>query len=169
LSGTIERYMGSYRVHFIQAFFKTFEVEDKEQLIDMFLTLDAESSNISNEEFFNTDPKDVGILPFIAKANITNADWIKVNNSTIELSVGKMIGKQERLDDKKPRQLPVEKEYQNSYLRIIEIEIPDGYKPVDLSKLEFGVYDSEDPENATAGFVSSYKLEGNILTITVKE
>lgn len=169
LSGTIERSMGSYRVHFIQAFFKTFEVEDKEQLIDMFLTLDAESSNISNEEFLNTDPKDVGILPFIAKANITNADWIKVNNSTIELSVGKMIGKQERLDDKKPRQLPVEKEYQNSYLRIIEIEIPDGYKPVDLSKLEFGVYDSEDPENATAGFVSSYKLEGNILTITVKE
>lgn len=169
VSGTIERTMGSYRVHYIQAFFKAFEVEEKEQLLEMFLTLDAESSNISNEEFINTDPKDVGVLPFIAKANISNSDWIKVNNSTIELSVGKMIGKQERMEDKEVRQLPVEKEYQNSYLRVIEIEIPEGYKPLDLSKLEYGVYDTDDPENATAGFVSSYKLEGNKLIITVKE
>lgn len=169
LVGTIERAMGSYRVHYIQAYFKAFEVEEKEQLIEMFLTLDAESSNISNEEFINTDPKDVGILPFIAKGNISNSEWIKVNKSTIELSVGKMIGKQERLEDKNVRQLPIEKEYQNSYLRVIEIEIPEGYKPVDLSKLEYGIYDSDDPENATAGFVSSYKLDGRTLTITVKE
>lgn len=169
LVGTIERVMGSYRVHYIQAFFKAFEVEEKEQLIEMFLTLDAESSNISNEEFINTDAKDIGILPFIVKANITNTDWIKVNKSTIELSVGKMIGKQDRIEDKEVRQLPIEKEYQNSYLRVIEIEIPEGYKLVDLSKLEYGYYDSEDPENATAGFVSTYKLEGNKLTITVKE
>ncbi|HPS71553.1 MAG TPA: DUF3857 domain-containing protein [Bacteroidales bacterium] len=169
LIGTIERTMGSYRVHFIQAFFKAFEVEEKEQLIEMFLTLDAESSNISNEEFLNTDPKDVGVLPFIAKANISNTDWIKVNKSTIELSVGKMIGKQDRLEEKEIRQLPVEKEYLNSYIRVIVIDIPEGYKPLDLSKLAYGIYDTDDPENATAGFVCSYKLEGNTLTITVKE
>lgn len=166
--GTIERVMGSYRAHFIQANFKAFEVEDREQILELFLTLNSESTNISNEQFLNTDAKDIGIQPFTIKADITNTEWIKVLPSYIEISLGKMIGKQDRIDTVQ-RRLPIEKEYPQSYSRVITIEIPDGYKHGDLSKIEKAIYDTDNSSNATAGFISTYKIEGRKLIITVTE
>ncbi len=167
--GTIERSTGSYILHSIQAAFNSFEVEDREQIIDVFLTFDSESSNITNEEFVNTDPKDIGKNPMIFKANMKNTEWVKFENETIEVSIGKMIGKQARLENKTPRQLPVEKEYSNSYEREIILEIPDGYKIEDPSKLAYSVYDTDSPETASAAFISKYEIKGNKLIVTIKE
>lgn len=166
--GTIEREMGSYRAHFIQANFKAFEVEDREQILELFLTLNSESTHISNEQFLNNDAKDIGLQPFIIKADITNTEWVKVLPSYLEISLGKMIGKQDRIDTVQ-RQLPLEKEYPQSYSRVITIEIPDGYSPGDLTKIEKAIYDTDDPNNANAGFISNYKMEGTKLIITVTE
>jgi hypothetical protein len=169
ITGTIEREIGSYVIHRIQANFNNFEVEDREQIIEIFLSFDSESSNISDEEFINVDPKDVGKNPMIFKATMKNTEWVKFENNTIEVAIGKMIGKQSRLENKKPRQLPVEKEYANSYDREIIIEIPEGYKIEDPSKLAYVKYDNDTPANATAAFISEYKIEGNKLIVTIKE
>ncbi|HPE39737.1 MAG TPA: DUF3857 domain-containing protein [Bacteroidales bacterium] len=169
LLGSIERKMGSYHVHYIQANFNAFQVEDREQMIELFLTLNSESTFIKDEQFYNIDSKDIGIEPLVIKGSLTNSEWIQKNGTGLDLFIGKMIGNQDRLPSDQPRFLPVEKEFANSYERVIQLQIPDGYHAGDLSKLNIEIYDTDESSKATAGFISSYKIEGKTITITVKE
>lgn len=169
LVGSIERKLGSYHVHYIQANFNSFEVEDREQMIELFLTLNSESTFITDEKFIHIDSKDIGIKPLTLKGNITNTEWIQKNGSVLEICIGKMIGEQDRLPSDQPRFLPIEKEFANSYERVIQLQIPEGYHAGDLSKLNIEIYDTDESSKATAGFISSYKIEGKTITITVKE
>ena len=170
ISGKIEKVQGGYLVNNIQSFFKSFEIEDLEQFIEEQFSFGSESMNISNESFLNTDCKDIGVNPLISSADISNYDWAKINkNGTIDLFVGKMIGKQEKIEKKGERILPIERGYTTSYQREINILIPKGYKVESLEGLNKTIYDSDNPSNATAGFTATFHEDGKIITIKSTE
>lgn len=166
VSGSMERKMGGYRAHFLQSNFKAFEVEDTERLLEEIFSLGYESMNIENEKYENMDAKDVGEKPIVSSADISISEWSKINpDGSIELYVGKMIGKQDKIDQKTPRVLPIERAYTSSYKREIKIAIPEGYKVTEFSAVDMYLYDTDDMNTATAGFRAFVLIKDGFITI----
>ncbi len=68
----------------------------------------------------------------------------------------------------KPRQLPIEIDYPHVLERIIKVYIPKGYTVKNLNDINISIV-HKDGDDLTMGFVSSYKLEGDVINITVLE
>lgn len=170
VSGKMERKMGGYRANNIQVIFKSLEVEDTERLLEEVFSLGYESMNIENEKYENTDIKDVGENPMVGTAEISISEWAKINpDGTIDLYVGKMIGKQDKIEQKTPRVLPVERAYTSSYKREIKIAIPEGYTVSGTQGMDIYLYDTEDPTTATAGFKAQIYIKDNFIIVTSTE
>lgn len=170
VSGKMERIQGGYRIYYIQSYFKSFEVEEMESVVEEVFSLGSENMNISNEKFINTDNKDIGVNPMISSADISNTEWAKVDeNGAIDVFIGKMIGKQGKLETPEIRVLPIEREYTSSYKREIKIAIPEGYKVEGVLTKNIAQYDTEDPSKATAGFTAAFIDDGKYITVTSTE
>jgi hypothetical protein len=70
--------------------------------------------------------------------------------------------------DEKPRMLPIELGFPHLLVRNIRFNIPEGYKIGNPNDLVIN-YAHKERDVVTMGFTTSYKQEGNILTITVNE
>lgn len=170
VSGKIKRIQGGYKANIFQSYFKFFEGEEIEQIVEEIFSLGFESMNISNEKFINTDIKDIGVNPMISTADISNSEWAKVNeDGSIDVFVGKMIGKQDKLETTKQRVLPIEREYASSYKREIKIVIPEGYKVDTIAAIYLEQYDSDDQSKATARFYAYYDNDGKHILVKVIE
>ena len=66
------------------------------------------------------------------------------------------------------RKFPVEQSFNRFYHRIIEFEVPKGYKVSNLESLKFDIVYEEDGEKVMA-FESDYTLEGNLLKVVCDE
>ncbi len=82
--------------------------------------------------------------------------------------VGALIGKQMQLYSESKRRLPVDLDYLHELHRELKINLPEGYRVSALEGLRKNV--SSGPAAAPdAWFRSDYKLDGNVLTITIAE
>lgn len=118
-------------------------------------------------EFFNDSSKYYGYKPFIGKGILKSQNFIEQAGDKLLFKVGMLIGPQSNLYNSKERKLPVETEHLRRYNRTIRFTIPDGYSVKNLDELNMSI--TPDFENKAMGFVSNYKLENNILIITVNE
>jgi hypothetical protein len=84
-------------------------------------------------------------------------------------SVGDLIGAQTELYQEKERKLPVDSEFERSYLRTISISIPEGYSVANLDDINISNAYSNDNNEKLMSFDSSYTLDGNTLTIVADE
>jgi hypothetical protein len=66
----------------------------------------------------------------------------------------------------KQRVLPIENDYNREYHRILTFIIPEGYQIKNLEQLNLSV---QPFKNNAAGFVATYKIEGNKLIVTCDE
>lgn len=86
----------------------------------------------------------------------------------ILLKLGLAIGPQSELYNNEPRLLPVDNETNRGYERIVTVTIPEGYTIKNPGDLNFNVYSTGSPD-APYSFVSSYKMEGSKLVVTINE
>lgn len=86
----------------------------------------------------------------------------------ILLKLGLAIGPQSELYNNEPRSLPVDNETNRGYERTVTLTIPDGYSIRNPGDLNFNVY-STGSADAPYSFVSSYKMEGRKLVVTINE
>lgn len=116
------------------------------------------------------EPKDLKIVQtgrfhdkpeFVYTCSAEASGAIKKAGRNYLVNIGKFIDGQIQLTDeeRKERKYDVYHAYARSYAYRIEFTIPDGYQVQGLEKLENNV------ENATGGFTSSAKVEGNKLII----
>ena len=113
---------------------------------------------------------------FVKKPVLVSAK-VKSNNLTekaagkILFKIGTLIGAQTELYENKDRKLPVDINYPFSHKYTFVINLPVGYKVLNLkslrSKLEF--YDADNKKIPACSFVSNYSIKGKKLTITVSE
>ena len=82
--------------------------------------------------------------------------------------IGDVIGPQVEMYQEKPRQFPMELHYPHVLDRKIRFEIPKGYRIKNLEDLNIRHVHPASGE-PTMSFVSSYKVENNLLTIQVTE
>lgn len=99
--------------------------------------------------------------PFIYKEKFDSKNsWIKRAGDNYIFEAGRLIGSQINIEDKnRNRTNNVYFSFPRSFEEDITIEIPEGYTPTGLEKLNKKV------ENETGGFVSSATVEGNKIRI----
>jgi hypothetical protein len=129
----------------------------------------AKSTDITNIRVENTLLTDYADnKPFSISADIKSYDMIEHAGNKVLLKIGEIIGPQAEMYQEKPRQLPIELPYPHSLNRKITLQIPDGYKVKNLKDLNLSVL-HKDAEDETMSFISSYKEDGNLVTINVEE
>lgn len=129
----------------------------------------AESENIQNIRVENTKLTDMTEnKPLIMSGTIHTADLLERAGNKLLFKVGELIGPQVQMYQEKPRLLPVELPYAHVLNRILKFKIPANYviKNADDIKIDMQY---KDADGVKYGFVSSYKIEGDMLIIDVKE
>ncbi len=121
-------------------------------------------SEIKNQDFENTNSD----LPFIFHSITKSNELLEKAGNKLLVKIGLAIGPQVEMYQEKPRQQPISLEYPHFEERTIDFVIPDGYivKNADDLKIE---QTYKDKGELTMGFVSSYKQNGNVLSIHIME
>ncbi len=169
LTGKLRRSLSGYMGFGLQTNAKSSEPEEKEYLIEQYIGLGSENTNVSDEKFYNDTVIDVFLKPFIITANISSYEYVRFGEEEIIVNVGKLIGEQSRLEQKEARTQPVDLAYLRHFHRVITVEIPKGYKVKNLQDLNIAVYDTDNPSTAKAGFISTAKEENNKVIIECSE
>ncbi|UTW66309.1 DUF3857 domain-containing protein [bacterium SCSIO 12643] len=142
------------------------EVELKETLIK-WVDEDMELQEVSAD---NTGYKHYGVDPLVMKGKFTIDKYIVSVKDKYLIKLGLFIGPQaEMYQEGEARKLPVDMGFRKNYHRVIKFEIPDGYTLTNLETLNMTVEAKEKDGTVYADFISSYTIDGNILTVTCDE
>jgi hypothetical protein len=144
--------------------------EKKKELLENYFNIIGKDGEVTELKTENT--KMFGYMldyPFIMEGKITNSDIIQQAGDKTLIKVGELIGPQVEMYQDKNREFDVENYYNHSYLREIKFEIPNGYEIVNLNELNMDFFGLNKQNKRIMEFKSSYKVDGNVLIITVTE
>jgi hypothetical protein len=147
-----------------------FTPKDKmDELTKAIINSVAKSDNVRNMKVDNAAMTD-GFLnkPLVISGDITSADLLEVAGKRLLVKIGQVIGPQAEMYQEKPRQLPITIEYPHALDRQITLTIPDGYQVKNLNDLNISITDNANGKE-TMGFVSSYTVAGNVVSIKIHE
>ena len=164
----IKREFNGYSALGIQPIFSYLPEENKKETTDNLLKLAAEDSKVSNPVVSNFDEQSILQKPFVVEGDIKSASMLEKAGEKYLFKVGNVIGPQAELYQEDKRKTDAENEFNRGYFREINVEVPEGYKVTNLDALNLAVY-SGDKSNPDAQFVSSYKIEGNTIRISIDE
>lgn len=143
--------------------------DKQEEAIKEIIKSVAKSDNIQNIKCENTLLTDSwNNKPLIINGTIHTSELIEKAGNKLLVKLGELIGNQEQMYQEKTRRLPAEIAYPHILERKLSFEIPDGYTVKNLESIIIDVQHKKDGD-LTMGFVSSYKIEGNVLKVYVLE
>ena len=144
------------------------DANQKKEFLDNMSKMIGKETIVKSSSIKGGDINDVLNKPLVVESVIETPQLIENAGNKYLFKVGEMIGPQEELYQEKTRQSDGEIEYAHSFTRTLEIKIPKGYTIKNLDNINIekkymvgGV--------ALSSFVSSYKLEGDVLKIKVYE
>lgn len=165
----IKQIYSGYAASTYKSMFTFASPEDQRLVIKEMIKFGTKSENVvssklENQEFENYHEN----KPFILSATVKASELVERAGNKILVDIGDIIGPQVEMYQDKPRQFPMEIDFPHVLARKITFQIPQGYfvkNPDDLN------IDHTYKENGqlTMGFVSSYKMEGNKLIVTITE
>lgn len=166
----LSRSLGGYSGNWIVEYYDQYSDEDKNKLLKQLSEGTIEDAQMISGEAKNTDRDNCTFYtPVILNFKMESSSLLESAGDKYIFNVGKVIGEQSELYQKKERKQPVECDYNRSYSRKIVINIPDGYTAANLNQLNI----SQEMKGAngvvTCRFHSEYKIEGNQIIITIDE
>jgi hypothetical protein len=164
----LDRALSGYYAMYFQPFFHLVKEEDKTELIEGFAKRLNEDVEIVSNEIVNGDPQLFGVKPIRFLLDFRSDAFVEKAGNKYLFKVGELIGQQVQLYQEKQRVLPYENEFTRSYLRTISIEIPEGYKVVNLDDLVINNALLQNNDEVLS-FHSSYEVNDNILSIKADE
>jgi hypothetical protein len=166
----LKRTLGGYSGNPIVSYYDQISDEDKAKVLKSLAESTIEDAQMISGEAQDTDVNNCTFTtPLIIKYKMESTSLLESAGDKFIFNVGKVIGEQSQLYQEKERKQPVECDYNRSYARNIVITIPDGYTMVSLEKLNFNQVMKNADGKVTCQFVSSYKVEGNKVIITINE
>lgn len=163
-----ERAFNGYYAMNIQPFTNLIVGEKRKELINSIFENISENIEISKSEMVNDKPELFGVEPITFISDFTTNDFVEKAGRKYLFKLGKLIGAQMQLYQEKERVLPLENEFQRSYFRTINIQIPDGFKITNLDDINLNnVYLLKGKE--VFSFKSFFSIENNLLKITADE
>ena len=168
LINTRQLYRG-YSAGFYRAVFNYSSEEDQKKYLKEFVKFGTNSENIVSTKLENKDFESyTENKPFVLNASVKASELVEKAGSKVLVKIGEIIGPQVEMYQEKPRQFPMELPYAHTLKRKIEFTIPAGYSVKNLNELS--IKDTyEESGQLTMGFVSSYKQEGNKITVEIVE
>lgn len=156
-----------YSCYYIQPIYRYLTNEQKTE-VNKNYHLSANSEGIKNLTFTNTAEEDLFVKPMIVNFNSYQNDFLENAGDKFILKVGLLIGPQAELYQEEKRKWPGEMNYPHYLMRILEINIPKGYKPTNLNDLIIEKTCIMDG-NEIASFKSVFETKDNKIIITVYE
>jgi hypothetical protein len=170
IQGKIERNMAGQMATLRLYYYMTKAEEDRKKMTDFFLKQilkpDAIYSNVTFKNMNVTTTE--GDKPFIIGSDVVLKSIIERAGKKYLFKIGELIGPQVEMYNEGPRQYPIDMGNAHSYHRVLKIKIPVGYKiSGGLETIARSITDGQ--AKPQMGFVSSYKLEKDVLTVTADE
>jgi hypothetical protein len=170
IKGKIERNMAGQMATLRLYYYITKAEEDRKKLTDFYLKQllkpDAVYSNVTFKNINVTTTE--GEKPFIISSDVVLKSIIERAGKKYLFKIGELIGPQVEMYNEGPRQYPIDMGNAHSYHRVLNIKIPAGYKiSGGLETIARSITDGQ--ASPQMGFVSNYKLEKDVLTLTVDE
>lgn len=143
--------------------------EQKKNIIKELTKAFANSENILFSEVLNPGFEDeTPNKPLILHTKTKSGELIERAGNKLLLKIGMAIGPQIEMYQEKPRQEPVDFEFGHIEERKIDFVIPDGYTISNPNDLKISQTYTENGEE-TMGFVCSYEIKGNLLSVHIVE
>jgi len=162
----IERRTSGYKAAY-QSFLDVVSEKQKTEFKEEYLNYIDNETTPTEIVYENDSSIYYGYKPFIGKAKMKSGNFIEQAGDKLLFKVGMLIGPQSDLYNSKERKQEVENECLKKYIRTIKFEIPSNYEVKNLKDLIIDIQPAYN--NNAMGFVSSYKIENNVLIITVNE
>ena len=163
-----DRAFSGYYAMNIQPFMHLIQGDDREELVDSFIEGITTEFEITDRKLINDDSELFGVKPLQFIVDFTTEAFVEKAGRKYLFKLGDLIGQQVQLYQEKERVLPLEEQFHRSYLRTLTINIPEGYKITNLEDINIDNSYSKNGKELFS-FKSSYKLEGNTVTVTADE
>ena len=163
-----DRAFSGYYAMNIQPFMHLIQGDDREELVDSFIEGITTEFEITDRKLINDDSELFGVKPLQFIVDFTTEAFVEKAGRKYLFKLGDLIGQQVQLYQEKERVLPLEEQFHRSYLRTLTINIPEGYKITNLDDINIDNSYSKNGKELFS-FKSSYKLEGNTVTVTADE
>lgn len=165
----IKQIYSGYAAAIFRASFTFSSEEEQRNILKQLVKFGTNSENIVSSKIENKDFESyTDNKPFVLQADVKAGELVERAGNKILVKIGDIIGPQVEMYQEKPRQFPMEIDFPHILDRQIKFTIPEGYtvkNPDDL-KIEHVYKENGTP---TMGFTSTFKLEGNLLSISVHE
>lgn len=164
-----QKAMSGYYALYIHPYMDLIKPEDKDEIIESLAKNLHEDVEITAKEIINEDASLFGEKPIKFDIDFSSSAFVEKAGKKYLFSVGDLIGPQTELYQEKERILPVESEYERSYIRTLKIAIPEGYSVANLDDININNAYSNSNNEELMSFYSSYTLDGSVLTIVADE
>jgi hypothetical protein len=169
LSIDAKQIYGGYAAAEYRDAFNFTNAEQKQALIKELTKMVSNTDHIVFSETLNQGFENENTnLPLILHTKTKSDALIEKAGNKILLKIGLAIGPQVEMYQEKPRQEPVDMEFPHVEERKLDFVIPAGYSIRNPDDLKIDQTFSENGE-LTMGFVSTYEIKGNILSIHIIE
>ncbi len=165
---TFDRSFSGYNAMYMQPFMNLINDKDKEEMIESMAKSIQKEIEITAKKIVDDNPELFGVKPLQFVIDFTSEAFVEKAGRKYLFKVGELIGQQMQLYQEKERMLPVESDFNRSYFRTINIQIPDGYRIANLDDINIDNVYAKDGEELLS-FKSSYVIEDNVLKITADE
>lgn len=151
----------------LQPILQLMDEEDRKETEVSYCKFTDDEGELEDYKVLNDSPSDAGENPLIFQGTLVSERYITNADGKYLFKIGMAIGQQSELYSENNRVLPVVNSFNRGYHRTITFEIPEGFKCVNLDKLN--VTQQYPKENPTCQFVSSYTIEENKITVEILE
>lgn len=143
------------------------EQEDKDKLSRSFITYIDEEGEIKDLKVENAGGSFFAQKPYIVSATLETEKFIEMAGDKKLFKVGELIGPQMEMYQEEARIHPIQSDFNRSYYREIEFNIPAGYKIVNIKDAE--ITETHNKDNIEMVFKSVVTVTGDKVKIVVDE
>jgi Domain of Unknown Function with PDB structure (DUF3857) len=140
------------------------------EMVEKMITVAERPSDVLKYNLSNTSIDDYYTKePFILTANVRSPQLVEKAGNRFKFNIGSILGELPNLYHEKERKLPVDLSFPNSLNCTITVNIPAGYKVLNLNALETRMeyFDRENKKIPLCSFKTDYSVKNNKLVLNV--
>lgn len=165
----VTRQTMGYYAQGLQTIFGYLDEEAISEITEEQAKFISENLDVVEASFENAGSEYFGIEPLVLKAKLIGDDLIQTAGDKTLFQIGKLIGQQVEMYSEKERTLPVNNGHGRRYFRVLKVEAPKGMEWGNTDALNMEVLAKNTDGEVTAGFVSTYRMEGDVLVVEIEE
>jgi hypothetical protein len=156
-----------YNARYLAPYYTRMSKEDKKSLMDELIKQQSGPDAVIKSWSAEVIQKEQ-TQSFQMKTEFSSTHFLEKAGPKLLFKVGELIGPQTELYNENQRVTSIENDFNRLYDRVIKVTLPAGYSVKNPDDLNFKVV-YEDKNGVPFGFISTYKLNGNELVITINE